>query len=214
MQNYERQLLKNIFAENNLANLDYHNHPENLITLVQNAISKDSEDHPIDKRAIIKKSISKNDSLMKMDFYAQNRVISEYLHQQSVHQSSSAQDPRRSDDQPLSPKNRKVQTLSRIKSMKEGLPRFEENRSDIKSVADSRGILKKDEVKQVARLSEKLAPISTVSEAKEEKQGARMTSGLEKAPSSPSSKHRNLQSATTDLNSHTTYPKPRLGAQN
>jgi hypothetical protein len=213
MQDYEKKLLKNIFAENNLVNLDYLNFPERLVSMVQEAVSKNSQDSSPDKRAIIKKSISTNEQLMKFDTIANNRVIHDYINRQQATPTSSVIDQKQSTDHHIKQKIKGTSTFTRIKSQKDSSLNFVDSKGDLKSLMESKIQYKKDESTQGAKNSGRIGLFSGLIDVKDGKKQVNLASDAGKSLVTPSGKDRNIFSATTNVNSHGTHFKTRFGDQ-
>lgn len=213
MQNYEKKLLKNIFAEHNMVNLDCLNYPERLVTMIQDAVPKDSQDSSPDKRGIIKKSISANEQLMKFDTIANNKAIQALLNKNQQTPSSSVIDQRQSNDQVTSSKLKTTSTLMRIKSQKDATLNFVDSKGDFKSLFETKTNLKKDDTQQMAKTSGRMKIDPNKLESNDSPNKEKMASEGRKDSATASLKQRNIFSATTKANSLGTQLKTRFADQ-
>ena len=213
MKDFEKQFLKNIFAEHNMTNLDYHNHPERLIAVVHEVVASQEKNKTPSKRTIIKKSIAKNESLMKVEFISQNKVITELFRKDLAMQSSSAHEAKSSTDNQLRQKDKIVSIFSRIISHKGGLSGQIQEISNSRTVDNITDLEQKNDRIRYNQTSLKIAPLSEILDSEDGKIDNRIFSSTEKATISAATKTRNMFSATTKDHSQGVQLKARFADQ-
>lgn len=213
MIDYEKQLLKNVFAENNLVNLDFRNHPEKLASIVQESGPRDSRDTHPDTRTIIKRAITQNDQLMKFESIGQNKAISQFLNKQNSSPSESIYENRQSNDPILISRNQSIPEMSRNAGAREAEGLNSGSKPELESSLETKSNFKKIKADQGTRLQGKLASISGVTDLRDDASKPRLTSGIEKQSNTTSGQFRNIFSASTNMNSQGTQLKARFADQ-
>lgn len=190
MQNYEKKYLKNIFAEHNMANVDYYGNPEELISSLGGTGLRSN------KAAAIKHAIMKDSRLMACDYISQsvaNRP--QYNHSRS------------SESVPGSPFKGKMDLESTHK--REIIEEVLSNQISSSNLNLEKRTL--EDLKKIdSKSSMKVGTLSKVLEHNEQKEAENRTAEGERPMSSQVTKYRNIFSATTNANSQGLKLKTRI----
>lgn len=195
MQDYDRKYLKNLFAEHNMANLDYLNNPELLAASLGDVDIKGSSAN------IIKHAINLNSKLMAVQYVANNKAF------KAVTIDSM------SDDKSSSTANAKPVTMAAFDARIRLTSNDKLSMSNIQANkmidSDMHGYRDKFGTKIMANVK----TLSKVIEENEGKQRQQSDTNLARPMTGNHAKYRNIFSATTNANSQGTKLKSKLAGR-
>lgn len=195
MQDYDRKYLKNLFAEHNMANLDYLNNPALLAASLGDPHVRQTHTDTI------KHAINNNTRLMSMPYVANNRSFKHAVIDSTSDDKSSSVRHVAVDGMNVYDGRIKIEVDDRM-----NVANMQSDKVTEKVVNRDRGV---GGIKTVADVR----TLSKVIEDNEVRQGLMSDTSLARPMTGSNLKYRNIFSATTNANSHGIKLKSKLAGR-